>query len=271
MPTPSRNAARLVVHTPARAIIRMSTSGSSLESSRRTHPVSSAAPAPSRPSMRAEVSVHTLASLTATSSAARPAIISTAARRSIRPGVRTGDGGTQRTSPDPSPASSPSGSQNSQRQPTAATTGPAMTSPSPAPIPSSDETTPIAPGIWSRSSSSRSTPKASGNTAPPAPWATRPASITDRHGASAHTSVPAPSVATTIRSIRSLPCMSPRRPSVGVSSAVASRLTVSIHVPLDGAQPSAWSMRGRAGTTAAWATANTAPTRARTATVRSRR
>jgi hypothetical protein len=67
-----------------------------------------------------------------------------------------------------------------------------------------------------RGNSSRMIPKASGKTAPPAPWMTRPAISTVIEVASAATSVPAPSTTSEATSVCSLPNMSPRRPMIGV-------------------------------------------------------
>ena len=75
----------------------------------------------------------------------------------------------------------------------------------------------------SRGNSSRMMPKASGKTAPPAPCTTRPAIMTPIVVASAEISVPAPRVASTPTSMRSLPYMSPSRPMIGVHTDALSR------------------------------------------------
>ena len=75
----------------------------------------------------------------------------------------------------------------------------------------------------SRGNSSRMIPKASGKTAPPAPWMTRPRISTSIELASAATSVPTPSMHSDATSVRSLPNMSPRRPMIGVRTEALSR------------------------------------------------
>ena len=82
---------------------------------------------------------------------------------------------------------------------------------------------PIAPATRSRGNSSRMIPKASGKTAPPTPCSTRAAIITAIELVSAATSDPAVSAISTITSMRSLPNMSPRRPSTGVATDALSR------------------------------------------------
>jgi hypothetical protein len=54
----------------------------------------------------------------------------------------------------------------------------------------------------------------------------RPTIITDKEVASAETSVPAESSTRTISSMRSLPCMSPSRPMMGVATDALSRYAV---------------------------------------------
>ena len=61
-----------------------------------------------------------------------------------------------------------------------AVTMPAKTTPAPPPIPSREETRPIAPGTRSLGNSSRMIENASGKMPPPAPWITRPRIISHR-------------------------------------------------------------------------------------------
>ena len=77
---------------------------------------------------------------------------------------------------------------------------------------------PIAAGTRSRGNSSRMMPNDSGNTAPPSPCTTRAAIMTAIELVSAATSDPAVSATSTMMSIRSLPNMSPSRPSTGVAT-----------------------------------------------------
>ena len=104
---------------------------------------------------------------------------------------------------------------------------PAKTTPAPPPIPSSEETRPIAPGTRSFGNSSRMIEKASGKMPPPAPCMTRPRSISQREDAIAEISVPNASISSTIISRRSFPYMSPRRPMIGVATDALRRNAVS--------------------------------------------
>ena len=86
--------------------------------------------------------------------------------------------------------------------------------------------TPMAPATRSAGNSSRMMPKASGNTAPAAPWITRPTSITGSVVASALINVPTERAMRTATMIFSLPTMSPTRPRIGVAMAALSRYAV---------------------------------------------
>jgi hypothetical protein len=66
-------------------------------------------------------------------------------------------------------------------------------------------------------------PNASGKIPPPAPWMMRPTIIGPSDVASAETTVPAPRMPSVIRSSRSLPYMSPRRPRIDVATDADSR------------------------------------------------
>ena len=83
--------------------------------------------------------------------------------------------------------------------------------------------TPMAPATRSAGNSSRMIPKERGNTAPPAPWMTRPTSITGSVVASALINDPTERATRTATMIRSLPSMSPTRPRIGVAMAALSR------------------------------------------------
>ncbi len=127
--------------------------------------------------------------------------------------------------------------------------GPASTIPSPPPIPSSPETSPMLPGTRSRGNSSRMIPKASGKTAPPTPWIARARIRTGSVVARAASSVPPASPVSTTRSVRFLPNMSPTRPAIGVATEAARRYVVKIHATPVGLVSSSFCSVGRAGTT----------------------
>jgi hypothetical protein len=96
MPKPTISAVTLVVHTPRRRIIRMSTSGCGTCSSKRAQPTSTITPNAIRPSTRADPHPQLLPSLTASSTELRPTDISAAPPQSILAGVLIGDSGTKR-------------------------------------------------------------------------------------------------------------------------------------------------------------------------------
>ena len=76
---------------------------------------------------------------------------------------------------------------------------------------------------FSGGNSSRMIPKASGKTAPPTPWITRPAISMPIECDSAATIDPVPKVTRVATSIRDLPKMSPSRPTIGVATEAESR------------------------------------------------
>jgi hypothetical protein len=71
--------------------------------------------------------------------------------------------------------------------------------------------------------SSRMIPKQSGKMPPPTPCRTRPATTTSSESVSADTTDPAQKAASATTSSRRLPNMSPRRPTIGVKTAAATR------------------------------------------------
>jgi hypothetical protein len=94
------------------------------------------------------------------------------------------------------------------------------------------DTTPTMDGTRSAGNSSRMMPNDSGKTAPPTPWTTRAAISTPTFGASAASRQPTARAISPSSSVRSLPYISPIRPSSGVatetdrSSAVNTQVTV---------------------------------------------
>ena len=97
MPAPSRNAARLVVHTPRMRIIVMSISGLlAAHLDRDPDARDDEARRASRPSVFGEPQPQVVVSLTATSTVEMPIVISAAASQLMRPGTRTGDSGMKR-------------------------------------------------------------------------------------------------------------------------------------------------------------------------------
>ncbi len=114
MPRPISSATRLFVHTAARRIIFMSISGVAARSSASTQTAARTTAAASRPITRAEPQPQPGASLGATSSATSHPDSSTAGSQLIRPGVRTGDSGTNKIAQTAAMTVRIIGSQNSQ-------------------------------------------------------------------------------------------------------------------------------------------------------------
>ena len=125
----------------------------------------------------------------------------------------------------------------------------------------------IPTGTFSRGNSSRMIANASGKTAPPIPWTTRPAIITPIVVASAAISVPRASTASTTTSVRFLPNMSPMRPAMGVATDALSRYAVMIQAPAVGDAFRSSSIVPSAGMTSDCSRANAAPASASTAKV----
>ncbi len=82
---------------------------------------------------------------------------------------------------------------------------------------------PIAVATFSRGNSSRMIPNESGKIAPPMPWIARPAISSAIECESAQTSEPRPKTIRVTTSSRSLPNMSPSRPTIGVAIEAVSR------------------------------------------------
>ena len=90
---------------------------------------------------------------------------------------------------------------------------------------------------------------ASGKIAPPPPWITRATSMTATDDVSAATTEPTISDASTIRSTRFLPNMSPSRPSTGVATEALMRYAVSTQATVDWLVLRAFPIAGSAGST----------------------
>ena len=104
----------MFVHTAFRRIIVMSISGVAARSSAMTQPAASTTAAASRPSTRLEPQPQSGASLSATSSATSHPDSNTTGGQLIRPGLRTGDSGTNSTADTAAMIVRIIGSQNSQ-------------------------------------------------------------------------------------------------------------------------------------------------------------
>ncbi len=109
--------------------------------------------------------------------------------------------------------------------------------------------------------------KASGKMPPPTPWITRPTSMRVSDEAIAETKVPIPSRASTIRSSRSLPYMSPSRPMMGVVTEALKRKAVRTQpTELSLVCRDSW-ICGSAGTTSDCSSAYAIPPSERTARI----
>ena len=100
---------------------------------------------------------------------------------------------------------------------------PASTIPTPPPIPSIADSSPMLPATFSRGNSSRTIPIANGKIPPPAPWITRATIRRSSELATAASRVPAASSTSVYSSSRSLPYMSPSRPRIEVATDADSR------------------------------------------------
>ncbi len=145
--------------------------------------------------------------------------------------------------------------------------GPDKTMPSPTPTPRMDERNPIPPTTRSRGNSSLMMPKASGNTAPPAPVMIRPASMIGKVVARALIRVPRVSTTRIAARTLSFPIMSPTRPRIGVQMAALSRYPVSSQATASADACSECSRDGRAGIMRDCMTLNASADRVRTAKV----
>ncbi len=205
IPAPSRNAARLVVHTPRIRIIVMSTSGSVLRTSIRIHPAQTTSPIASRISVLAPPHPQTVVCAIAISTSDMPSDITPAATQFTLPGALIGDSGMYRHVAHAATQVTTSGIQKSQCQPRCWAMIAPMISPTPAPTPRIDDIKPIDPATRSGGNSSRAIENASGKIPPATPWITRATISSPREPDSAASSVPAARISSVHSSRRSLP------------------------------------------------------------------
>ena len=95
-------------------------------------------------------------------------------------------------------------------------------------------------------------PNVSGSTPPPIPWIARAAIRTPMVGAIAARKEPTASAPSAKTSIRSLPTLSPTRPTIGVHTDADSRYAVSTHVTVAWSVPRPRSMVASTGVTIDW-------------------
>src|ERR1700733_3110861 len=165
-PTPMSSATRWFVQTPGRRIIFMSISGVAARSSDQTQAAASSTAAANSPRTVGEPQPQSDASLSGTSSATSQPDSSTAGSQLIVPRLRAGDWGMNSTAPTAAITVTMPGSQNSQRQLSAFTIGPASTMPRLPPTASSAARTPTVPATLSAGNSSRMMPKPTGSMPP---------------------------------------------------------------------------------------------------------
>jgi hypothetical protein len=223
MPTPISSATRLFVQTAGTRIIFMSISGVGDRSSDQAQAAASTAATANRPITAPEPHPQSGASLSGTGSATSHPDSRTAGSQLISPGLRTGDSGTNSTAPMAATMVRIIGSQNSQRQLSASTIGPATAMPSPAPTAVRAARMPTAPATFSAGNSSRMIPNATGSIPPASPWITRATIITPMLGATAASSDPAARATREATKTRSFRIMSPTRPRIGVAIEADSR------------------------------------------------
>ena len=114
MPNPTNAATRLVVQTPRSRIICMSIIGTGTRVSTVTHATATSAATANRPRTLGEPQPHEFPSLSASSRATSQTESSTAGTTGRRPGVRTGDSGTNSSAAVAATAVAIIGSQNNQ-------------------------------------------------------------------------------------------------------------------------------------------------------------
>src|SRR4051795_5567932 len=114
IPTPSRNATRLVVQTPRIAIIRMSTRGSRERSSAPIQAAMTANPITESPIVFGDPQPQLVAWLTASRTAVRPIDISPVLSQLTLPGTLIGDSGTKTRVAMAASRIAASGNQNNQ-------------------------------------------------------------------------------------------------------------------------------------------------------------
>jgi len=224
MPAPSSTVAPFVARSAGVHRARTSTSGSLAASSTHTQATASSAVAADAASTGTPVTPTWGTRLMASSSAvsqpeSSPAAVQPTGREPPGGGVT----GSHRRVAAADARVRPAGSQKSQWWSSTCSTTPASTVPSAPDTVSAAETIATVPAQRGAGTTSRTRAKASGNTAPPAPWTTRPASITGSEAADALTTQPA--ARTTSDQVRALarPKRSPSRPITGVSTDATSR------------------------------------------------
>ena len=162
-------------------------------------------------------------SLTASSRKTSPAEKSPAPAKSILAGDLTGDSGTKKWVATIATTTTAKPSQKIHSYERWSTIRPLRTSPAAPPIPKVAEISPIPVATRSLGNSSLMIPKASGKTAPAAPWTARPATSRPMLCDRAAMTEPSANRQSTNTSVRSLPNMSPKRPRIGVAIEAVSR------------------------------------------------
>ncbi len=198
-------ATTLVQSTARSRIIAMLTIGSGTRSSTQTQRHSSTTDAPATPSVAALIQPHRSPSVSASSSADSPADSVSAPLQSSRDGVRTGDSGTSRQTRTRATATGTAPIQKSQVQGRLSRMTPLRTRPTPPPTPKVADSRPRPIPTRSGGSSSRTIPKASGNSAPAAPCSARAAIRAAIELARAAPMVPTRKISITTTSRRFLP------------------------------------------------------------------
>lgn len=197
--------ARLVSSTSRRAVVRRSTSGAGLRSSKRPHRTRITRAAAIRPSVVPEVQPQSLPLVTGSSRQTRPSESPSAPTMSNRPGARRVVSGTTRTVSTIDSTPRPAAPKNRVCQSECWATSAAAGSASPPPTPIEELISAIAEPSLSRGSSSRMMPMPSGMTPMAKPWSARPTIMTTRSSVKAHISEPITITARLASSIFRLP------------------------------------------------------------------
>lgn len=253
--------------TSRRAVVRRSTSGASLRSSKRPQSTRTTRAAAIRPSVVPEVQPQSLPLVIGSSRRTRPSESPSAPVTSNRPGARSEVSGTASTVRPMARTPRPAEPKKRVCQSACWATSAAAGSASPPPTPIEELIRAIAEPSFSRGSSSRMMPMPSGMAPMAKPCSARPTIMITRSSVNAHISEPTTITARLASSILRLPLRSPSRPMIGVETAPASRVAVITQVALDGA---VFRRAGRSlmtGTSRVCITATVMPAKASTGTI----
>ncbi len=265
MAKPISSEARLVISTGRRPDVRRSTIGWLTFSSYGTQAARSIAAVRNSRRTGSEPQPHEPPLDMASSRAAKAADSTNAPAKSKRPGVRTLDSGTTSTTARSSSAPAAVDTQKIEAHPRPSYNRPAKGRPRALPIPRVALIKATAEPIFSLGSSSRMILMPTGIRAEAKPWSVRPMMSHTKDPPTAAMTEPATMMARHTTIILRFPYMSALRDTMGVATALASRVAVTSQEASSAVTPRMRGKSGRSGTTSVCMRATTVPLRARTA------